>query len=151
MRTVHMRRYLCLFGVVALLLVAADDKDDAKKEIDRFQGTWKFESVEMGGEKVPPDAFKDASLTIEGNKFTMKEGEMVSHGTFKVDVGKKPKTIDGTFTDGELKGKTLLGIYELDGDTYKACFDLSGKERPTKFETKKGTMLVLEVLKRQKK
>jgi uncharacterized protein (TIGR03067 family) len=146
-----MRRYLCLFGVVALLLVAADDKDDAKKEIDRFQGTWKLESVEVGGEAVSQDNFKDVTLTIEGNKFTTKEGEMVTHGTYKVNVSKKPKTMDATFTDGPNKGKTLLGIYELDGDTYKACFDLSGKERPTKFESKKGTMLVVEVLKRQKK
>jgi uncharacterized protein (TIGR03067 family) len=152
MEVAAMKRSLWLLAGVAILLVAADAKDDEKKEYERFTGTWLFESIEIGGEKVPLDAFKGASLIIDGNKFTAKEpdGKTV-HGTYKVDVSKKPKTVDITFSDGPEKGKTIQGIYELDDDTYKPCFDISGKERPTKFETKKGTMLVLETLKREKK
>jgi uncharacterized protein (TIGR03067 family) len=138
-------------GVVALALVAAQDNDETKKEIERFQGTWKFESIEIGGAKMDVKLFKDSRLTIKGDKFSQAEGKQTTHGTFKVDVTKKPKTLDVTFTDGPEKGKTMQGIYELDGDTYKACFDLAGKERPTKFESKKGTMVVVEVLKREKK
>jgi hypothetical protein len=44
---------------------------------------------------------------------------------------------------------TLEGIYQLDGDTWKICLKVSGKERPTKFETKAGSELVLATLKRQ--
>jgi uncharacterized protein (TIGR03067 family) len=146
-----MRRFAFLLSAAALILVAADDKDEVKKELECFQGTWKFESIEVGGQKFDVKLFKDASLVLEGDKFTQHEGKQVTHGTFKVDLSKKPKTLDVTFTDGPEKGKTMLGIYELDGDTYKACFDLTGKERPTKFESKKGTMVVLEVLKREKK
>ena len=146
-----MKRSLWLLAGVAILLVAADAKDDEKKEYERFTGTWVFESVEVGGEKLALDALKGAGLTIDGNKFTAKEKEGAVHGTYKVDLSKKPKTIDVTFSDGPEKGKTMLGIYELDGDTYKVCFDISGKERPTKFESKKGTMLVLETLKREMK
>ena len=133
-------------------MVAADDKDEAKKELERFQGTWKFESLEVGGMKMDVGVYKDVRLILEGDKFTHKEGKEPAHGTFKVDVSKKPKTIDITFTDGPEKGNTILGIYELDGDTYRVCIDLAKKDvRPTKFESKKGTMLVLEVLKREKK
>jgi len=149
-----MNRYLCLFGVAALVLVAADDSDEAKKDIERFQGAWVFESVEIEGQPAPAGALKESKLTIDGKKFTMKEGDEISHGTFTIDASKKPKTIDGTFTDGPEKGKTILGIYELEGDTYKACFNVAGKdrkERPTKFESKKGSGFVVEVLKRVKK
>jgi uncharacterized protein (TIGR03067 family) len=137
---------------VALIMVAADDKDEIKKELERFQGTWKFESLEIGGMKMDVGVYKDVRLILEGDKFTHKEGKEPAHGTFKVDVSKKPKTIDITFTDGPEKGNTILGIYELDGDTYRVCIDLAKKDvRPTKFESKMGTMLVLEVLKREKK
>jgi uncharacterized protein (TIGR03067 family) len=147
-----MRRFIYLLSAVALIMVAADDKDEAKKELERFQGTWKFESLEVGGMKMDVGVYKDVRLILEGDKFTHKEGKEPAHGTFKVDVSKKPKTIDITFTDGPEKGNTILGIYELDGDTYRVCIDLAKKDvRPTKFESKKGTMLVLEVLKREKK
>jgi uncharacterized protein (TIGR03067 family) len=146
-----MRRSFYMLGAVALLLVAADDKDEVKKEIERFEGTWKFESLELDEAKVPTDSFKDSKLVIKGDKFTYKEGDAEYGGTFKVDVSKKPKTIDITFTAGPEKGKSFKGIYELDGDTYKVCLDPKGKDRPTKFETKKGTGVVLEVLKREKK
>jgi uncharacterized protein (TIGR03067 family) len=147
-----MRRLIMVVAALALVPFAAGGDDDAKKDIERFQGTWRVESAELGGEKLPLDMLKDFRLIIEGTKFTEKfSPDQISHGTFKVDVSKKPKTVDVTFTDGPNKGKTLLGIYELDGDTYKACFDISGKERPTKFESKKDTPVVLEVLKREKK
>jgi uncharacterized protein (TIGR03067 family) len=146
-----MRKGLFVLAAAAILMIAAEDKDETKKELERFKGTWKYESVEIGGEKQDIALFKDASLELDGNKFTYNQGKEKFHGTFKVDVSKKPKTLDVSFEDGPEKGKGLVGIYELDGDTWKACFDLNGKERPTKFESKKGTMIVLEVLKREKK
>jgi uncharacterized protein (TIGR03067 family) len=146
-----MRKGLLALGAVAILMVAAEDKDDNKKELKRFKGTWKYESVEIGGAKQDLALFKDSSLELDGNKFIYNQGKEKFHGTFKVDVSKKPKSLDVTFEDGPEKGKGLVGIYELDGDTWKACFDLNGKERPAKFESPKGTMIVLEVLKREKK
>ena len=48
----------------------------------------------------------------------------------------KPKMVDLTFTAGPEKGKTSLGIYEVDGDTWKICLGLAGKGRPKEFTTK---------------
>jgi uncharacterized protein (TIGR03067 family) len=36
------------------------------------------------------------------------------NGTYKVDPSKSPKTIDITFTGGQLDGLTMLGVYELE-------------------------------------
>jgi uncharacterized protein (TIGR03067 family) len=53
------------------------------------------------------------------------------------------------FTEGPEKGNTSLGIYELDGDTWKLCFTVTGKERPKTFGTLAGSGLALEILKRE--
>ena len=53
-------------------------------------------------------------------------------------------------TEGPGKGKTMLGIYELTGDTYKVCFALPGGERPKEFASKPGSKTMLIVMKREK-
>jgi uncharacterized protein (TIGR03067 family) len=136
---------------VGLMLAADKPADEIKKELKKFEGTWKIVSVEAEGEKLPTDMFKDSKLVLKDDQFTFTEGKTVSKGTFKVDPSKKPKTIDIKFTEGPEKGQTLMGIYEIDGDTYKVCLDPTGKKRPTKFESKKGSGAVVEVLKREKK
>jgi uncharacterized protein (TIGR03067 family) len=136
--------------VVGLVFAAEGEKNDAKKEYERFTGTWKIESMEVEGKKQPEDLLKGFRLVIKGDQFTASQGDVMYKGNFKVDVGKKPKTIDITFTDGPEKGKTLAGIYELNGDTYKVCLDPNGKDRPKEFATKEGSAHVLEVFKREK-
>jgi uncharacterized protein (TIGR03067 family) len=145
-----MRRFLLtvLLSLAPCLLLAADD--EAKKEYARFEGTWRFTSLEIEGTRLPEDASKGTRLIIAGQNFTLKEGATTVKGTYKVDLGKKPKEIDVTFDDGPDKGKTVHGIYELDGDTYRVCIGLPGKSRPTAFESKPGTGHVLEVLTREK-
>jgi len=75
----------------------------------------------------------------------------VMKAKFKIDPIKKPKTIDYTVTDGPEKGKTVLGIYELDGDTVKFCFSAPDKERPSEFTAKEGSGRTLSLWKRNKK
>src|SRR5205823_4054339 len=43
---------------------------------------------------------------------------------------------------------TALGIYELEGDTWKICLTLTAKERPKEFAAPAGSGLALETLKR---
>lgn len=129
----------------------ADDKADVDKELTKFQGTWTFESVEAGGNKLPADQFKGMTVTFEGDKYAVKHGdEVVEAATLKLDPSKSPKTLDSTVTEGPNKGKVILGIYEISGDTLKACFDPEGKKRPTEFKGDSGAQ-TLVVHKRVKK
>jgi len=145
-------RLALVLGVALLASAAADDKSDAaKKDLDKLQGTWTFVSMESNGQAVPQGDPAPA-ITFEGNKFTVKAGDAVLQaGTQTLDPGKKPKEVDSTVTEGEGKGTTMLGIYELDGDHLKACFDTQGKKRPTEFKTAADSGHMLVVLKRAKK
>ena len=129
-----------------------DDKADVEKELKKFQGTWTFESVEAGGKEVPADLFKGMTVTFEGDRYTVKKGdEVIQVGTQKLDPSKSPKTIDVTMIEGPNKGAVMLGIYEIDGDTLKVCFDPQGKKRPTEFKTAPGSENFVNIHKRVKR
>jgi uncharacterized protein (TIGR03067 family) len=130
----------------------ADDKQDVEKELKKFQGTWTFESSESGGQMLPADQLKDLVLTFDGAKHTVKNGtEVIAAGTQTIDPSKSPKAIDVTMTEGPMKGVVLLGIYEIDGDTLRVCFDMGGKKRPTEFKSPPGSETLVNVHKRAKK
>ena len=130
----------------------ADDKADVEKELKKLQGTWTFESVEVGGKEAPAADFKGMTVTFEGGKFTVKNGdEVIQVGTVKLDPSKSPKTVDLTVADGVNKGAVMLGIYEISGDTLKVCFDPEGKKRPTEFKSAFGSQTFVNVHKRVKK
>jgi uncharacterized protein (TIGR03067 family) len=129
-----------------------DDKADVEKELKKFQGTWTFESVEAGGNKLPADQFKGITVTFEGDKYAVKNGaEVYEAGALKLDPSQSPKTFDSTVTEGPNKGTVILGIYEISEDMLKACFDPEGKKRPTQFQTASGSQTTLVVHKRVKK
>ena len=129
-----------------------DEKADLEKEVRKFQGTWTFESSETGGEKLPIGELKALILTFEGLKHTVKKGDdVIQVGTQKLDPSKSPKTIDVTIAEGPNKGTVMLGIYEIDGDTLKVCFDPQGKKRPTEFKSAAGSENFVNVHKSVKK
>src|SRR5262245_11609719 len=96
------------FVLFVITSVFAQDKKD-----DKLDGKWVVVSVERDGKA--DEAFKGAVRVIAGDKYTLtpKDGKAMP-GTFKIDASKKPKTIDMTPTEGQYKGKMLLGIYEID-------------------------------------
>ena len=130
----------------------ADDKADVEKELKKFQGTWTFESVEVGGKEVPVAEVKGITVTFAGAKYTVKKGdEVIQAATLKLDPSKSPKALDVTVAEGPNKGAVMLGIYEIRGDTLKVCFDPEGKKRPAEFKSAPGSQTFVAVHKRVKK
>ena len=130
----------------------AGDKAALEKEVRKFQGTWTFESSETGGKEGPAAELKGMTVTFEGDKYTVRKGdEVIQVGTQKLDPSKSPKAIDVTMTEGLNKGTVMLGIYEIDADTLKVCFDSQGKKRPTEFKSAPGSENFVNVHKRVKK
>lgn len=144
-----MRKLLTTLALSILLAAAVQAQDDAKKELANLEGKWTIISAERDGKA--DDTLKGAVRVNMGDKYTltMKGGKPFS-GMYKVDPSKKPRTMDMMPTDGRYKDKTLLAIYELDGEIMKVCFAEPGKERPTAFVSKPGSGHVCITQKREK-
>ena len=145
-----MKRHALLVLAVGFLLAADSKDEDIQKEIKKLNGTWVVTSFTMDGNKVPEDDVAKFKLVLEGKKYTLKqEDNVVSKGTTKIDPSKKPKTIDIS-PEGDGEGSTWPGIYEIDGDSYKVCYNAGGKDRPAKFAAESGSGFNLIVFKRAK-
>ena len=121
--------------------------DEGPAAID---GIWLPVAMEFAGEPFPEEARKGIVLEIAGEAYTVTLGKEVDKGTVKVDASATPMTIDIVGVVGPNKGKTILGIVEVEKDTLRVCYDFSGKERPTEFTTAEGTQQFLVTYQRKK-
>jgi uncharacterized protein (TIGR03067 family) len=147
-------RHLLLIATAGLL-VAADAKDDAaKKDLDKFQGTWMLVSGEKDGQKLAADDVKKSKLTWKGKECavdTPHQAKETIKATAKLDATKTPKEMDWERSAGPAAGKPMHAIYEFTGDyQYRICFAPAGKDRPKEFATKAGSGEILHVWKRVK-
>lgn len=127
-----------------------DPKEKAvRDELIRFGGTWRFAELEVGGTKIPAGTLAGPRLILQGDRFLSIDPRETSTGYYKIDPTRVPKTIDVVFTSGSPKGTTVRGIYELTDDTYKTCISLDDQQRPQRFESKPGSKVALEVLKKE--
>jgi uncharacterized protein (TIGR03067 family) len=115
------------------------------KDIDKLQGTWNIVSLEMEGRAIPGVI---GSISLAGDRFTTSGMGAAYEGTATFDESKSPREFNLNFETGPEKGNTSLGIYELDGDTWRICLSTRGTTRPAKFAAEPGTGFALEVLNR---
>jgi uncharacterized protein (TIGR03067 family) len=137
------RKFLCVTAVVGLVAGGVSLGGDTKVsgDLKKIQGTWKFTAHAMGDKVAAPEELAKMKITFTGDKFSVTvDDKVVQAGTHKVDSSKKPAQVDSDVTEGEGKGSTMLGIYELKGNTLRVCFDPAGKTRPTGFTAKEGQM-----------
>ena len=146
-------RNALLIGLAAFVIsqARAGDSEAAKKDLAQLQGEWFMVSGSAEGQPMPDELRKQMKRVCTGDEATVTiSGQVYIKAKITVDPSKTPKTIDYQMTGGFTKGKTQLGIYELDGDTFKSCFGKAGAERPTDFTSKPGDGRTLSVWKREK-
>jgi uncharacterized protein (TIGR03067 family) len=145
------KTHLLVALAVGLLIAADDGQGGAAKERKKLKGTWTITSVVRNENPLPEDKLKDLKFVFQGENFVQKAGDKtLAKGTFRLDPGKKPPTIDLMMNEGEEKGKTIKGIYELKDDVLRICGAGPGHERPTEFAAKDGSGHTLITFKRAK-
>jgi uncharacterized protein (TIGR03067 family) len=124
-------------------------EDRIKKEMLQLEGEWSMASGVANGQSMPKEAVKTGKRIAKDGKTAITiGGRVLFKASFTIDPKKNPKAIDYAMTEGPTKGKTHLGIYELDGDTVKFCFAAPGMDRPSDFTAPKGSQRTFSVWKR---
>jgi uncharacterized protein (TIGR03067 family) len=147
--------YVSALFVALLPTAAAQEAKPAprdravKRALLQLQGSWQFESLEEDGKKVAGDELKQRTLFFGADIFLMRRGsELLQAGNVQVNPAKTPRSINAIVSKGENKGRVMLGIYELKGDTLRLCLDIEGEERPKDFKAAEGSKRLIAVCKR---
>ncbi len=150
MQSIRSLLLVALATATISLTCTADDKA-VKKDIAQLQGEWTMASGSADGQPMPDEMRKQMKRVCKGDELTVTMGgQIFIKAKITLDPSQKPKTMDYQMTEGYTKGKRQLGIYELDGDTFKACFAKPGAERPADFTSKAGDGRTVSVWKREK-
>ena len=119
-----------------------------RNDLDFLQGTWAVAELAMEGQTLSGAMLDNARVEISGNRFRSLGMGAVYEGTVTLDGSVNPRRLSMKFDTGPEKGNTNLGIYELDGDTWRLCLATRGDVRPMEFSAPAGSGFVLETLTR---
>ncbi len=135
---------------------SADDKkattgeEAAKAARSNMQGLWQYESFEEEGKAATARSLRRKTIFFGGNSVMMKDAaELVQAGQFTLDP-ETPGAVDLKILVGPFRNITMLGIYELKGNTLRVCYDTAGRERPKEFKSTADSGLFVAVYKRAK-
>jgi uncharacterized protein (TIGR03067 family) len=125
----------------------AKDAPSREEVFNQLQGTWVCVAEGVGGKALTRAEIKSKNrrLTIVDGKFKMTRVVNEKRGTYQGLFDVKPALPFGEF-DFIGKGPAgqyieRIGIYQLDGDTFRLCYgDPNGKnpERPNELEATPG-------------
>ncbi len=137
--------------VLIFLLSSAAVAAEPEGDLKTLQGAWVIAEANLAG-RDHIDDFAGMKLTVTGENYEIDLPKNAVKGTIKLDSAKKPKQIDLTTSkDGPFKGRNLPGIYEFKDDTVVLCLNSEKPNRPTAFEAKEKTPIMLLTFKREKK
>ena len=148
-----------LFAITFIFTLSlfAADAPDIGAEKKKLDGTWvggvKGGSGGGGGGapgkgkskgKGPGGGAGGSGYMVTINEMIIKNGKITAssdrdgsfgEGTYVLNLGANPRTLDANGTSGKSAGKNYLGIYRWSGDTLEWCAANPGKPRPTDFFT----------------
>jgi uncharacterized protein (TIGR03067 family) len=120
-----------------------------RDDLDLIQGTWAVAELQMEGQTISGGMLANARVEITGNRFSSLGMGTVYEGTVTLDSSTTPSQLNMKFDAGPEKGNTNLGIYDLNGDTWKICLSTRGEVRPTELSAPAGSGFVFETLTRR--
>lgn len=131
------------------------EKNSAKLEMEKLQGTWQLVYQQINDKKLPDEKtaeMLEGKMVFAGDKirYTVDLPGFDFEFTYKLHPDQLPKAIDLQLTaplDKQGIGLKTFGIYLLEDDTLKICH--SKTNRPTDFNAGEGLHNTLIVLKRK--
>jgi len=141
---------LCILLVISITPTWAEDKEAVKKDLAALQGEWSMVSGTADGQVIPEAMRKQMKRVCKDQQVTATMGpQLIFKAKITLDPAKDPRAIDFHMIQGPNAGKTQLGIYKLEGDTFTSCFSAPGDDRPADFVSKDGDHRTLTEWKRK--
>lgn len=140
---------LLVTTLCAMSTIAGAQEPASSKEQEKLQGTWYNLSAELDGKQQTGEDKSNLHI-IKGNRvITEVNGEYVQESIFTLEPGEKFGKITFQMMSGPDKGKTWVGIYQLDGEILEWCGSWKGDtdKLPSDFTTKEGDLTFLRVMK----
>jgi len=146
-----MRRTVWLLaGVLLCVLMLGSDspKEYDDTTIVSIDGTWQLIEGEYRGQKTKPR--HQEVMTLHDGTYTYQSDNSIYRGTYRIDPVRKPPHLDWVRSNGDRPGKTLLFIYQIDGDTLRTGLmtSVNDRQRPQGFN---GPDVFVQTYKRLKK
>jgi uncharacterized protein (TIGR03067 family) len=140
-----------------LLQVLKREKQDVKEALleaarRELAGTWQAVSYALDGNKASDEDMKKIKLSIDesGKTSASRDGKVFIASTIKIDPSNNPMLIDMTYTVGDIKGQTALGIYKIEDDVLTICRAGPNHPRPAEFASAPGSGHTLMSYRREK-
>src|SRR4051794_33041677 len=123
--------------LACVLLTPPTNEDKAKKDLDKMQGTWTMQALEINGKDVPATNIGDTQLIVKADDYHTKvKGKDVTGFRIKLDPSKEPKEIDMIKKEPDGTEKVYKGIYIFEKDVLKICRGATAEQsRPNQFAT----------------
>jgi uncharacterized protein (TIGR03067 family) len=122
---------------------AAREADDTRA----WQGIWKLVSCVENGQSVSGNV----EWVVKGDRYTITVDGKPHTDPYKFKLDPKQKRIDVFHHDTPkgTYGGQLKGIYDIQGDSLKVCYDLKGQRFPKSFDAGRGSGQVVYQFRRK--
>src|SRR5262249_18824296 len=134
-----------------LALAQASAQEKANKDLERMQGRWTMQALEVNGKDVAEEKLQDTILIIKGDEYRTKVNDKEPPGyRLKLDASKNSKAVDMIQIQPDGVEKIIKGIYTFEDDRLKICRGLTPEqERPNQFATWPDTNYFVVTWKKQ--
>jgi uncharacterized protein (TIGR03067 family) len=124
---------------------------DPVADAQTLQGAWRLTGATYEGRPI----HNDVRWVVDGDHYTVHLGQAEETWQFKLDSGTGHNQILAKHGDNPLAsqgytGGALTGIYELSGEKFRVCFDMTGRQYPTSFAAPKGSRQIIYEFAREK-
>lgn len=112
--------------------------------LSELDGTWVPIAADVSGQVLAVRDLRVARLVLDRGGYEIIDGSdaVVDRGDIRIDRGATPPTMDIVGSAGPNAGRTMLAIFELDGDRLTVCYDLDGAVRPANMQPQEEQLLL---------